>query len=119
MMLDQQSKCVLNIFEDALKTYEEKSLEKISKILDKDQNAKTHRKGKSPIVFDADSYRDFLKVRDDLCKKLPKFKNIIISEPEIIMDDLWLISDYLELYINHYKIVIEKLRNIDVIQKKN
>lgn len=51
------------------------------------------------------------KIQEELAKKLPHLKELIYSEPAITDHD-WKVSDYIELYYEHYTIVIQKLCEI-------
>lgn len=51
------------------------------------------------------------KIQELLAKKLPDLKGLIYSEPAITDHD-WKASDYIELYYEHFTIVIQKLCEI-------
>jgi len=51
------------------------------------------------------------KIQELLAKKLPDLKELIYSEPAITDHD-WKASDYIELYYEHFTIVIQKLCEI-------
>jgi hypothetical protein len=48
---------------------------------------------------------------------LPEHEILILSEPTEILDFDWKIEDYLELYSNHYNLVVIKL--LEIVEKLN
>lgn len=56
------------------------------------------------------------KIQELLTKKLPHLKDLIHSEPAITDHD-WQASDYIELYYEHFTIVIQKLCEITTSAK--
>lgn len=66
----------------------------------------------SPVIFDSDTCEKQRKIQSDLCKELPKFADLIRGEPEIMDGYAWTRKDFIELYFEHYRIVIEKLKRL-------
>lgn len=66
-----------------------------------------------PIIFDIQTYNNQVSIQTSLCQELPQWSNIIRSKPEEIMDGYpWTRNDFIELYFNHFRLVIEKLWKI-------
>jgi len=62
-----------------------------------------------PIIFDRKYYKKQIAIQNSLVKELPDFQSLIMSEPTI-EDHRWKARDYIDLYYNHYLIVIQKLK---------
>lgn len=60
------------------------------------------------IIFDYQTIKIQKQIQNQLIKLLPKHETLIISEPAILDFD-WKVEDYLELYANHYNLVVLKL----------
>ncbi len=67
--------------------------------------------GKS-VIFDFESYSCQQKIQSSLCKELPEFSDLIRSEPEIMDGYSWTRKDFIDLYFEHFGIIIEKIRYI-------
>jgi hypothetical protein len=65
-----------------------------------------------PIIFDFESYKNQITIQDELCKELPKWADVIRSKPEIMDGFSWTRKDFIELYFEHFRLVIEKIRRI-------
>ncbi len=63
-----------------------------------------------PVIFDIDSYAKQLSIQNYLCTELPQFADLIRSKPEIMDGYSWIRGDFIELYYDHFRIVVEKLR---------
>jgi len=64
-----------------------------------------------PVIFDLESYESQTKIQKSLCEELPQWINIINSKPAI-SGYAWVRRDYIELYFNHFRLVVEKLHGI-------
>ena len=66
----------------------------------------------NPVVFDEISCVEQRAIQNSLCKELPQWSNIIRSNPEIMDGYSWTRGDFISLYYNHFKLVVEKIRRI-------
>lgn len=73
--------------------------------------------GKS-VIFDFESYSSQQKIQNSLCKELPEFSDLIRSEPEIMDGYSWTRKDFIDLYFEHFGIVVEKIQGIVDRDKK-
>jgi len=71
-------------------------------------HTRIHRSRGRPVVFDYLSYKKQKKIQDELVEELPHLKGVIYSEPAI-SGYTWKVSDYIDLYYDHYAIVIQKI----------
>lgn len=65
-----------------------------------------------PVIFDSVTIEKQGVIQNSLCKELPKWADIIRSQPEIMDGYAWTRKDFIELYFRHFHIVIEKLHKI-------
>lgn len=65
-----------------------------------------------PVIFDFDTYQDQQKIQNLLCQELPHLANIIRSQPEIMDGYQWTRKDFIELYSEHFRLVVGKLQKI-------
>lgn len=65
-------------------------------------------KQNKPKILDHKTHIRQKEIQAALVKKLPHLKELICSEPAIADHD-WPASDYIELYAEHFTIVIQKL----------
>lgn len=63
------------------------------------------------IIFDYPTTKIQNQIQKQLIKLLPEHESLILSEPAILDFD-WKTEDYLELYNNHYNLVISKLLEV-------
>jgi hypothetical protein len=63
------------------------------------------------IIFDYVSEKRQKEIQNKLYYLRPDLTELISSEPPIL-DEEWNVKDYIELYHNHYMLVVEKLRKI-------
>lgn len=63
------------------------------------------------IIFDYQTIKIQTQIQKQLLKLLPEYDILILSEPAILDFD-WKTEDYLELYNNHYNLVIDKLLEV-------
>lgn len=66
------------------------------------------KSNKQPRVLDHKTHIRQKAIQAKLVKILPNLKPIICSEP-VMTDYAWKVSDYIDLYYDHYIIVIQKL----------
>ncbi len=69
-----------------------------------------------PVVFDFKTYEQQQRIQNALCAELPKWADLIRSEPEIMNGYSWTSSDFIDLYHSHFIVVVEKLNRI-ILQK--
>jgi len=65
-----------------------------------------------PVIFDFDTYQDQQKIQNSLCQELPHLANIVRSQPEIMDGYQWTRRDFIELYAEHFRLVVGKLQKI-------
>jgi len=68
------------------------------------------------VIFDYPTTKIQTQIQKQLIKLLPEHEKLIMSEPAIFDFD-WRVEDYLELYSNHYCLVVNKL--MEVVGKVN
>jgi len=68
-------------------------------------------KQNKPRILDHKTHIRQKQIQAALVKELPHLKNLIYSEPAITDHD-WKASDYIELYYEHFTIVVQKLCEI-------
>jgi hypothetical protein len=66
----------------------------------------------NPVVFDLDSHCDQKAIQKKLCEELPELADVILSTPEIMDGYSWTRSDFIDLYFEHYRLVVEKIGQI-------
>jgi len=69
-----------------------------------------------PVVFDFETYERQQKIQNELCVELPKWADLIRSEPEIMNGFSWTIADFIDLYHSHFVVVVEKIGRV-ILQK--
>lgn len=65
-----------------------------------------------PIVFDLETHEHQKEIQKSIRKELPQWSDIIFSEPEIMHGYSWTRNDFIELYFEHFRMVVEKLQRI-------
>lgn len=70
-----------------------------------------------PVIFDFVTYEKQKEIQDTLCLELPEWSDIIRSTPELMDGFFWIRGDFIELYFEHFRLVVEKLKRI--IEKQN
>ncbi len=65
-----------------------------------------------PVVFDSGTYQQQLAIQKQLCAELPRWADLIQSQPAIMDGHQWNRKDFIELYYSHYRLVIDKLREV-------
>lgn len=108
---DKTVRELLNIWKGILKGGQERSEARIESVLAKYPNQKIHRTSGTPIIFDKTCSQEQRSIQRILCNYMPEHRNLIESEPDLTGYQ-WKISDYVELYFNHYYLVIEKLGEV-------
>jgi hypothetical protein len=68
-------------------------------------------KGK-PVIFDLESHENQNEIKNSLCEELPQWSDLIRSEPEIMDGYNWTRKDFIDLYFEHFRMVIQKLEKI-------
>jgi len=63
------------------------------------------------IIFDYPTTKAQHQIQNELLRLMPELQALIVSEPAILDFD-WITEDYLELYNNHYNLVIEKISQV-------
>lgn len=100
----KQWEIILEIGEQAAKTTAEKSTNGLL--------GRIKRTTGQPVVFDLTSYEKQKIIQNDLCKELPRWADVIRSKPEIMDGYSWTRKDFIELYFDHFQLVIEKLKRV-------
>ena len=75
-------------------------------------SGKIKRTTGNPVVFDSDTYQRQLAIQKQLCAELPRWADLIQSEPAIMDGHQWNRKDFIELYYSHYHLVVDKLRQV-------
>jgi len=70
------------------------------------------------IVFDIDSHKKQIQIQNALSSELPELAHIIKSDPSLMNGFQWQRSDYIYLYFEHFRLVIEKISQILNKQQK-
>ena len=65
-----------------------------------------------PVIFDSKTYDEQKTIQKSLCEELPKWADIITSQPQIMDGYPWIRKDFIELYFSHFDLVVEKLQRI-------
>lgn len=65
----------------------------------------------TPVIFDLETHEKQIKIQKLLCEELPQWINLINSKPAI-GGYAWTRKDYIELYFNHFRLVVGKLHEI-------
>lgn len=63
------------------------------------------------VIFDYETIKTQNQIQKQLIELLPEHESLILSEPAILDFD-WKTEDYLELYANHYNLVVNKLLEV-------
>ncbi len=113
-MIDVKDKTIqelLNIWKGVLKGGQERSKARVESVLVKHPCQKINRTSGSPVVFDRVCSKEQRSIQKILCGYMPEHQNLITSEPALT-GYLWKMLDYVELYFNHYYLVIAKLEEV-------
>ena len=65
-----------------------------------------------PVIFDLKMHESQIKIQSDLCQELPQWSDLIRSEPAIMDGWPWIRCDFIQLYFEHFRVVVEKLRRV-------
>jgi len=98
---------LLEQWQKLLKLNARASLEKAS-LLKGGLKKRVKLEGKA-ITFDYNTTKIQTQIQKQLIELLPEHEILILSEPTEILDFDWKVEDYLELYANHYNLVVVKL----------
>lgn len=66
------------------------------------------------VIFDYPTVKIQSQIQKQLIELIPEHEALILSEPAILDFD-WKTEDYLELYANHYSLVVSKL--LETVEK--
>lgn len=94
-----------------LNTGEKTSREKASKNGD-GLSGRIRRTVGKPVIFDFETHKDQQEIQNLLCQELPRWADVIRSQPEIMDGYPWTRSDFIDLYFGHFRLVVEKLQRI-------
>ena len=75
-------------------------------------NGRIKRTTGQPIIFDEHMYDNQKNIQNSLCKELPQWGDLIRSIPELMDGYAWTRKDFIELYFEHFRLVVEKLTKI-------
>ncbi len=75
-------------------------------------NGRIKRTKGQPIIFDSKTYDNQKSIQNSLCQELPQWGDLIRSQPELMDGYAWTRKDFIELYFEHFSLVIEKLTKI-------
>lgn len=63
----------------------------------------------APVIFDLTTSLRQKNIQEQLCTAMPQLAELIKSEPAT-QGYQWKVSDYVELYLQHYRLVIQKIK---------
>ena len=66
----------------------------------------------TPVIFDFGTYNYQKDIQKELCEEIPQFANLIRSVPEIMDGYAWTRGCFIELYFEHFRLVVDKLRRL-------
>lgn len=89
----------------------QRSIEKANKSLGGLKGRIKRTTGK-PVIFDSSTYKDQQQIQHLLCIELPQLANLIRSQPVIMDGYSWIKNDFIDLYFEHFCLVVEKLQRI-------
>jgi hypothetical protein len=99
---------LLDQWDELIDTSKKISLKKANSSMDIEGRIK--RTTGKPVVFDSDMHDNQKNLQRLLCEEWPKMSRIINSQPMIMDGYAWIRKDYIDLYFEHYSLVIFKLR---------
>lgn len=74
-------------------------------------NGRLKKKVGSVAVFNAEGRKRLQDIRQIIATAFPEMKDLIMSDPDFLLNGHhWKRGDYVELYFEHYKILIDKIR---------
>jgi hypothetical protein len=65
-----------------------------------------------PVIFDIKTYENQTHIQNSLCAELPQWSDLIRSQPAIMDGWHWTRGDFIHLYFEHFRVVVEKLTRI-------
>jgi hypothetical protein len=84
---------------------------KAAEIVRRDPEKRIDRISGQPVIYDRFSFQRQRQIQKRLVDQLPQHKDLILSVPAL-SGHPWKILDYIELYFNHYEIIVKKLKEI-------
>ncbi len=102
---------LLSLWKSTLRLGFNNSNDIVDEIRKRDPQKKIHRTTGPPVIYDRLTFHSQIGLQAQLCKLMPEHIEIINSEPALTGHD-WPIKDYVELYYNHYNLVVTKLKEI-------
>jgi hypothetical protein len=108
IMTDQKAELVKG-WRNLLSICKVKVDDNLKKLKDGPEQKVVQKRGK-PIIFDHVTYKSQQIIQEKLCQLMPTYSSLINSVPDL--DGEWPARDYLELYLGHYDVVVEKLEKI-------
>lgn len=100
---------LLRQWSDLIKTGEKISTEKAGKEIG-GLKGRIRRTTGQPVIFDSDTHTKQTEIQNSLCEELPHLTDLIRSQPEIMDGHNWVRGDFIILYFNHFRLVVEKLK---------
>jgi len=100
---------LIDLWRDIIDISEKTSKEKADKMVGGLMGRLKRTKG-SPVVFDVDTFQAHKEIRKKLCRVMPEYAVMISAEPEIMDGYRWTRKDFIELYHEHFRMVVEKLK---------
>jgi len=100
---------LLNKWETIIRTGKKESLKKANSYTG-GLSARITQLDRFPIVFDHKFDGEQKRIQKNITNESPELNNLINTLPEILRGYKWTRKDYIDLYFNHYSIVIEKIR---------
>jgi len=70
------------------------------------------------IVFDVHTNDEQIRIQNDLSSELPELSHIIKSDPSLMNGFQWQRADYIYLYFEHFRLVVEKISQILNIEQE-
>lgn len=108
MTAKQRVHALLDHWERLLTEYREVSLQNVCRIRGGPE-AQVCEKESKPLVMDQRLHRAQQGIQTELASILTTHREIVWATP--ILPGDWQALDYLDLYVEHYRLVIEKLRH--------
>lgn len=109
-MVNPKVSVLLDKWEMLLETTQRTAIQKIKK-MPGGMEGRIKRTEGSPVVFDSDGYNAQQIIQQELIKELPEYASHIASDPPLMDGHPWLRRDFVQLYFEHYKILIQNLRS--------
>lgn len=65
-----------------------------------------------PVVFDIKTHDNQTIIQNSLCHEIPQWSDLIRSQPALMDGYSWTRGDFIQLYFEHFRLVVEKLQRI-------